>query len=58
MKMAEPGSLPEIGSLATNLKSQPLIAKMLFFEGVVAQDMLGIILLNDVLYDRTRLPES
>ena len=57
MQVIEPTGLPKVRALAAYLKSEPLIAEVLLLEGVVAEDMLCVVLLDDVLDDGAGFPE-
>jgi hypothetical protein len=56
VKGVEPTSLAKVRALATYLEGEPLIAEMLLLKSVIAEDMLGIVLFDDVLDDCTSLP--
>lgn len=54
----EPARLAEVRTLTAYLESEPLVAEMLLLQSVIAEHVLGVILLDDVLDDRASLPES
>lgn len=52
-----PSSLAVVWALATDLEMQPLVAVVLFLEGGVADEVFGVILLDQVVQDGARLPQ-
>jgi hypothetical protein len=56
--VVEPTGLTVVRALATYLEGKPLAAEVLLLEGVIAEDMLGVVLFDNVLDDGARFPQS
>jgi hypothetical protein len=54
----EPGCLAEVGALAADLEGEPLVAQVFFGQGGVAEGVLGVVLLDDVVDDGAGFPEN
>lgn len=52
-----PSGLAIVRALAADLEMQPLVALVLLLKGGVADEVLGVILLDQVVQDGARLPQ-
>lgn len=53
-----PCRYPEIGPLAAHLELKPLVEMVSLFECLICEGLFDVILLDDILYNGTRLPKS
>ena len=58
MQVCEPCCLAEVRALPGDLEGDPLVAEMFFVQGGEAQDMIGVVLLDEVLHDCAGFPEG